>query len=99
MQIRAVSPTQVGRLSGGTNVANPPGTLTISGDTLTFLSTDGNTSINAGFTNSKTVETCYGRGRGGHVTIAVDASGMVLVGGGGAQIVDNMTGVLASPVD
>ena len=29
-------------------------------------------------------------------SIAVDASGMVLVGGGGAQIVDNMTAVLAS---
>jgi len=29
-------------------------------------------------------------------SIALDASGMVLVGGGGAQIVDNMTAVLAS---
>src|SRR3989442_8542674 len=29
-------------------------------------------------------------------SIAVDSSGMVLVGGGGAQIVDNMAGVLAS---
>jgi hypothetical protein len=29
-------------------------------------------------------------------SIAVDSSGMVLVGGGGAQIVDNMTGVLTS---
>jgi hypothetical protein len=32
-------------------------------------------------------------------SIAVDASGMVLVGGGGAQIVDNMAGVLTSSSD
>src|SRR6266852_9661881 len=57
-----------GSLSGGTSVANPPGTLTISGGTLTFLSTDGTTAIDATFSNSSTVESCSGGGRGGHVT-------------------------------
>ena len=38
-----------GTLSGGTSVTNPPGTLTIAGDTLTFQSTDGATAITATF--------------------------------------------------
>jgi sugar lactone lactonase YvrE len=59
-----------GSLSGGSSVANPPGTLTIAGGTLTFLSNDGMTAIDASFSNSSTVESCAGGGRGGHVTCA-----------------------------
>jgi hypothetical protein len=57
-----------GTLTGGTSVANPPGTLTIVRGTLTFLSTDGTTAIDAALSNSSTVESCSGGGRGGHVT-------------------------------
>ena len=52
-----------GSLSGGSSVANPPGTLTIGGGTLTFLSTDGMTAIDASFSSSSTVESCSGGGR------------------------------------
>ena len=64
-----------GSLSGGSSVANPPGTLTIAGGTLTFLSTDGTTAIDAGFSSSSTVERCSGGGRGGHVTCAFTFKG------------------------
>src|SRR3989441_9698981 len=50
-----------GSLSGGTSVANPPGTLTIAGGTLTFLSTDGTTAIAATFSESSTVKEVLGR--------------------------------------
>jgi len=64
-----------GSLSGGSSVANPPGTLTIGGGTLTFLSTDGMTAIDASFSSSSTVESCSGGGRGGHVTCAFTFKG------------------------
>jgi len=52
-----------GSLAGGSPVANPPGTLTISGNTLTFLTTGGGTAVNATFTTSSTVENCSGGGK------------------------------------
>ena len=64
-----------GTLSGGSSVANPPGTLTIAGGNLTFLSTDGSTAINATFSNSSTVESCSGGGKGGHVTCSFTFTG------------------------
>src|SRR5467141_3732454 len=57
-----------GSLSGGSSVANPPGTLTIAGGTLTFRSADGTTAIDSSFSSSSTVESCAGGGRGGHVS-------------------------------
>jgi len=47
--------------TGGT-VTNPPGTLNISGSTLTFLSTDNSMAINANFTSSSLVQSCSGSG-------------------------------------
>jgi sugar lactone lactonase YvrE len=64
-----------GSLSGGTSVANPPGTLTIDGGTLSFLTADGMTAIDATFSNSSTVKTCSGGGRGGHVTCTFTFTG------------------------
>ena len=64
-----------GSLSGGTSVANPPGTLTLAGGILTFLSTDGTTAVDASFSSSSTVERCSGGGRGGHVTCAFTFKG------------------------
>jgi hypothetical protein len=64
-----------GSLSGGSSVANPPGTLTIAGGALAFLSTDGMTAIAATFSSSSTVESCAGGGRGGHVTCAFTFKG------------------------
>src|SRR5437762_2326494 len=64
-----------GSLSGGTRVANAPGTLTIAGGTLTFLSADETIAINATFANSSTVEHCSGGGRGGHVTCSFTFTG------------------------
>ena len=64
-----------GTLSGGSSVANPPGTLTIAGGNLTFLFTDGSTAINATFSNSSTVESCSGGGKGGHVTCSFTFTG------------------------
>src|SRR6267143_1364581 len=65
-----------GSLSGGSSVANPPGTLTIAGGTtLTFRSTDGMTVIDASFSSSSTVERCSGGGRGGHVTCGFTFTG------------------------
>jgi hypothetical protein len=57
-----------GSLAGGTNVANPPGTLTTASGTLTFLSTDGTTAIDGTLSKSSNVESCSGGGKGGHVT-------------------------------
>src|SRR5437879_2416848 len=64
-----------GSLSAGSSVANPPGTLTIAGSALRFLSTDGTTAINATFSKSSTVKSCWGGGRGGHVTCSFTFTG------------------------
>src|SRR5437660_11446110 len=64
-----------GSLSAGSSVANPPGTLTIAGSALRFLSTDGTTAINATFSKSATVKSCWGGGRGGHVTCSFTLPG------------------------
>jgi sugar lactone lactonase YvrE len=61
---------QGGFSNTGSTVTNPPGTLNISGATLTFLSTDGSMAINATFTTSSLVENCSGGGKGGHITCA-----------------------------
>ena len=53
-----------GSLGGGSPVANPPGTLTISGNNLTFMTTDGSTVINATFTTSTTVDELLRRRQG-----------------------------------
>src|SRR5215471_3565194 len=64
-----------GSLSGGSNVSNPAGTLTIAGGTLTFVSNDSSTVINATFSTSRTVENCSGGGKGGHVTCSFTFTG------------------------
>jgi len=64
-----------GTLSGGTPVANPPGTLTINSGTLTFASSDASVAINATFTSSSSVTSCSGGGRGGRVTCSVTFRG------------------------
>ena len=86
-----------GSLSGGTSVANPPGTLTIAGGTLTFLSTDGTTAIDAGFSSSSTVERCSGGGRGGHVTCGFTFTGTfsgTLTVNGATQAINGSTSQL-----
>jgi hypothetical protein len=55
---------QGGFTNTGSTVTNPPGTLSISGSTLTFLSTDLSMAINATFTSSSLVESCTGSGSG-----------------------------------
>ena len=57
---------QGGFINTGSAVTNPPGTLSISGSNLTFLSTDSSMAINATFTSSSLVESCAGSGT--HVT-------------------------------
>jgi sugar lactone lactonase YvrE len=64
-----------GTLSGGTAVANPPGTLTIKSGALTFASSDGSVAINATFTSSSSVTSCSGGGRGGRITCSVTFRG------------------------
>src|SRR6267142_1195907 len=64
-----------GSLSGGTAVANPPGTLQIAGGTLTFTSGDGSLAIAATFTTSSTTVSCSGGGRGRPVTCWYTFSG------------------------
>src|SRR5437879_11798827 len=66
-----------GSLSAGSSVANPPGTLTIAGGTLTFQSTDGTTAIAATFSESSTVKTYSGGGRGRPVTCSFSFAGPV----------------------
>src|SRR5579871_6665759 len=69
--------------SGGTaspgaitsSVANPAGTLTISGTTFTYLSTDGTTSVIATISGGVYTESCAGGGKGGHVTCGYSFSG------------------------
>src|SRR5467141_1578717 len=83
-----------GPFSGGSGGANPPGTLTISGGTLTFLSTDGMTAIDAAFSSSSTVESCAGGGRGGHVTCACTFTGAIsgtLTVNGATQAINGAT--------
>jgi len=53
---------QGGFTNTGSTVTNPPGTLSISGSTLTFQSTDHSMAINATFTSSSQVESCTGSG-------------------------------------
>jgi streptogramin lyase len=67
------------------NVTNPPGVLNMdcpganptscSGGALTFLSTDGSTSISASFTGGSFIESCSGGGKGGHVTCGYTFTG------------------------
>jgi len=86
-----------GSLSGGSSVANPPGTLTIAGGTLSFLSTDGMTAIDASFSSSSTVESCSGGGRGGHVTCGFTFTGTfsgTLTVNGAAQAINGSTSQL-----
>ena len=64
-----------GSLAGGSGVSNPAGTLTIAGGTLTFVSNDSSTVINATFLTSSTVENCSGGGRGGRVTCSFTFTG------------------------
>jgi hypothetical protein len=83
-----------GSLAGGSPVANPPGTLTISGSTLSFLTTDGSMAVNATFTTSKTVESCSGGGKGGHVTCSFTFTGMfsgTLTVNGSTQAINGST--------
>ena len=60
--------TNSGGSLGFSSVTDPQGTLSISATTLTFVSADGSTAINATLTNPSTVEGCAGGGRGGHIT-------------------------------
>ena len=53
---------QGGFTNTGSTVTNPPGTLSISASTLTFLSTDHSMAVNATFTSSSLVESCSGSG-------------------------------------
>ena len=64
-----------GSLGGGSPVANPPGTLIISGNILTFAATDNSAVVNATFTTSSTVENCSGGGKGGHTTCSFTFTG------------------------
>src|SRR6267143_1645082 len=83
-----------GSLSGGSSVANPPGTLTIAGGTLTFRSTDGTTGIDASFSSGSTVERCSGGGRGGHVTCGFTFTGTfsgTLTANGATQAINGST--------
>ena len=57
---------QGGFTNTGSTVNNPPGTLSISGSTLSFQSNDHSMAINATFTSSSLVESCAGSGT--HVT-------------------------------
>ena len=83
-----------GSLGAGSPVANPPGTLTIAGNNLTFVATDSSAIINATFTTSSTVETCSGGGKGGHVTCSYTFTGTfsgTLTAKGYTQAIDGAT--------
>lgn len=84
--------------------ANPAGPLTMdcpimdpticSGGSLTYLSTDGSTSVTGMFTAGKVVETCSGGGRGGHVKCAYTFDGTfdgTLTSAGVAQSITGTT--------
>jgi len=86
------------------NVTTPAGTLAIncpittagacSGGTFSYLSNDGMTTVSASFASGTYKETCWGGGRGGHVTCAYSFigyfSGTLTVNGAG-QGVNGMT--------
>ncbi|MGA2714444.1 MAG: choice-of-anchor D domain-containing protein [Bryobacteraceae bacterium] len=59
--------------SGGGSV--PPGTLSISGSNLSFVSNDGTTVISATFTSTSSSESCSGGGKGGHTTCFTSFTG------------------------
>src|SRR5579872_649872 len=83
-----------GSLAGGSPVANPPGTLTISGNTLKFVTKDNSTVVNATFATSSTVESCSGGGKGGHVTCSYTFKGTfsgTLTVNGFAQAINGST--------
>ncbi len=83
-----------GSLAGGSPVTAPPGTLTISGTNLTFLSTDGSTALNATFSSSSTQENCSGGGKGGHVTCTFTFIGLfsgTLTVNGAVQAINGTT--------
>jgi hypothetical protein len=83
-----------GSLGGGSPVANPQGTLVISGNTLTFFTTSGSTVINATLSTSSTVENCAGGGKGGHVTCSFTFKGTfsgTLTANGNIQAINGST--------
>jgi len=90
---------QAGFLNSGgslasTPVANPPGTLSIVGNTLTFVTNDASTIVNATFTSSSTVENCSGGGKGGHVSCAFTFTGTFsgsLTANGNTQAINGTT--------
>jgi hypothetical protein len=89
-----------GSLAGGSPVTNTPGTLTISGNTLSFLTTTGGTAVNATFTNSSTVESCSGGGKGGHVTCSYTFTGSfsgTLTVNGSTQAINGTTYQVYAP--
>ena len=75
-------------------VAAPAGTLSISGSSLTFLSSDGTTSILANITSGAPVESCSGGGKGGNVhcgySLTAYFSGTLTVNGQ-AQAINGVT--------
>jgi hypothetical protein len=85
-------------------VAAPPGSLTLNcpaiaaggcaGGSLTYLSTDGTTVINASFTSGTFPETCSGGGKGGHVVCSYFFTGHfigTLTVNGLAQAINGVT--------
>ena len=86
--------TNTGGMLAGTTVANPPGTLAISSGTLSFVSSDGATVIQASFSDSSTVENCSGGGIGSHVSCAFTFTGKfsgTLTANGSTQAINGST--------
>src|SRR6266478_4871877 len=81
-------------------IADPPGTLSIGSQNVTFTSTDGSTIINATFSSDKTTEFCSGGGRGGNVkcsfTFTGSFSGTLTVNGSTQAINGTTTQVYGS---
>src|SRR6266403_1332297 len=86
------------------NVATPPGTLTINcpstapgrcaGGSFTFVSTDATMTLRASFTSATVTESCAGGGRGGHVTCGYSFTGSIsgtLTVNGSAQAITGIT--------
>jgi len=86
------------------NVASPPGVLSMdcpganptvcTGGALTFLSTDGSTSISASFTAGSFVVSCAGGGRGGHISCGASFTGYfsgTLTVNGSTQSINGVT--------
>jgi hypothetical protein len=79
---------------GGSPVANPPGTLSISGNNLTFVASDNSKVVNATFSTSSTVESCSGGGKGGHVSCSFTFTGAfsgTLTANGSVQAINGTT--------